>query len=91
MSIIKSDPMLFLLASANDYIQSSINSGNLSGAIHAAQDLATPAHAGHEWQGFKWNWETAKHILGDIFPSWSTIKQAYKDTKGILNTKGCSK
>jgi hypothetical protein len=79
------------IAAANAYIQSSINSGNLPGAIHAAQDLATPAHVSHEWRGFKWNWETAKHIYEDIDPTWSTIKQAYKNTKGVLNPKGCSK
>jgi RHS repeat-associated protein len=77
------------IAAANAYIQSSITGGNLPGAIHAAQDLATPGHAGQPWSGFGVDWETAKHILGDIFPSLSTINQAYQNTKGIL--KPCPK
>jgi uncharacterized protein RhaS with RHS repeats len=73
------------IAATNSYIQTSINTGNLPGAIHAAQDLVTPGHAGQEWSGFKWNWNTAKHIFGDIFPSLSTINQAYQNTKSVLN------
>jgi RHS repeat-associated protein len=73
------------IAATNAYIQTSINSGNLPGAIHAAQDLATPGHAGQEWIGFKWHWNTAEHILGDVFPFLSTINQAFQNTKGILN------
>ena len=80
------------IAATNAYIQANINSGNLAGAIHAAQDLATPGHAGKKWPGFGLNQEIAKHILGDIFPSLGTINQAYQNTKGILNqSKGCSK
>lgn len=73
------------IAATNAYIQASINSGNLPGAIHAAQDLATPGHAGQEWPGFKWDWNTAMHISGDAFPSLNTINQAYQNTKGVLN------
>ena len=69
------------ITATNAYIQSSINSGNLPGAIHAAQDLATPAHAGERWRGFGLNWETFKHIYEDIDPTWSTIKNAYQNTK----------
>ncbi len=57
------------IAATNAYIQASIHSGNFAGATHAAQDLATPGHAGQPWRGFGLNWETTKHILGDIFPS----------------------
>lgn len=71
------------IADANDYIQSNISS-NLPGAIHAAQDLATPGHAGQPWSGFGLNSETATHILGDVFPSLSTINQAYQNTKSCL-------
>ena len=79
------------IAATNAYIQASINSGNLPGAIHAAQDLVTPGHAGQPWKGFGLNWETVTHILGDIFPSWSTINQAYQSTRGLLNqAKRCS-
>src|SRR4030042_5372290 len=73
------------IAAANAYIQSSTTSGNFPAAIHAAQDLATPGHAGQPWSGFGLDWGTVKHILGDIFPSLTTIKQAYQNTKGILN------
>jgi RHS repeat-associated protein len=69
------------IASTNAYIQESITSGNLAGAVHAAQDLATLKHAGQEWRGY-----TAAHILGDMFPSWSTIRRAYQDTKSILSS-----
>ncbi|MBI4619434.1 MAG: RHS repeat-associated core domain-containing protein [Desulfobacterales bacterium] len=75
------------ITATNAYIQASISSGNLAGATHAAQDLATPGHAGQPWSGFGLNWETAKHLLGDTFPSLSTINQAYQNTKGILNPK----
>jgi hypothetical protein len=73
------------IVATNAYIQTSINIGNFPGAIHAGQDLATPGHAGQEWVGFKWNWNTATHILGDVFPSLNTINQAYQSAKGILN------
>jgi hypothetical protein len=67
------------IANTNTYIQNSINAGNRGSAIHAAQDLVTPQHAGHEWSGY-----TVSHVLGDIFPSLSTIKQAYQNTTQIL-------
>ncbi|MBL7047941.1 MAG: hypothetical protein ISR96_00225 [Nitrospira sp.] len=59
-------------------------SGALSRAAHATQDLATPGHAGAEWHGFGLNWETVKHIYGDVFPSMSTINQAYQNTDGVF-------
>ena len=40
------------IAATNAHIQKCINSGNLAGAIHAIQDLATPGHAGKPWEGF---------------------------------------
>ncbi len=80
------------ITATNAFIRDSISNGNLAGAIHAAQDLAAPRHAGQPWRGFRLNWETAQHILGDTFPTWSTINQAYQNTKGILNqAKGCSR
>jgi len=65
-------------------IKESIHSGNIANAIHAAQDLATPRHAGQEWRGFDLDLESALHILGDIFPSWDTIGKAYQNTKQAL-------
>ena len=69
---------------ANKFIQSNKNCGDLAKAVHAAQDLATPRHAGQPWTGFGWNWNTVSHILGDLFPSPSTIGQAYRNTLGVL-------
>ncbi len=79
------------IAATNAYIQASITSGNLAGALHAAQDLATPGHDGQPWRGFGLNWATVKHLFGDTFPSFSTIKQAYQNTRNILNrsAEGC--
>jgi uncharacterized protein RhaS with RHS repeats len=69
---------------ANEFIQSNKNCGDFAKAAHAAQDLATPGHTGQPWTGFGWNWETVSHILGDLFPSPSTIGQAYRNTLGVL-------
>lgn len=77
------------ILATNIYIRSSINSGNLAEAIHAAQDLATPGHAGKQWPGINWNWETVNHMLRDSFPSLATIKQAYQNTLGILKPNNC--
>jgi RHS repeat-associated protein len=76
----------------NAYIQSSMNSGNIPGALHAAQDLATPVHAGQEWTGFGVDWKSVNHLVGDIVPPWSAVSQAYQASKGLLNQSGgCGK
>jgi RHS repeat-associated protein len=62
------------------------DNGNLAASIHAAQDLATPGHAGQKWDGFGFNWDTVKHLWGDMFPSLETIRQARSNT---LNALGC--
>jgi RHS repeat-associated protein len=69
------------------FIQKSIDLGNMPEAIHAAQDLATPGHAGQPWTGFHLDISSAKHLLGDIRPSDNIVSQAYKDTLKILQTK----
>ncbi|NTV15455.1 MAG: RHS repeat-associated core domain-containing protein [Desulfobulbaceae bacterium] len=71
-------------AATNSYIQSS--NTPLANSIHAAQDLATPAHGGQEWTGFGWNWKTVSHLAGDMFPSLSTIGQAYNNTTSLLDS-----
>jgi len=77
------------IAATNAYIQENIRD-NLPGSLHAVQDLVTPQHAGQPWTGFGWNWKTARHVLGDVFPSWNTIKQAYRKTREILEqSKNC--
>ena len=72
------------MAATNAYIQENFNSGNYAAAIHAAQDLVTPAHAGQEWRSFGLNWETVRHIWGDIFPSKGTLSQARQNTRDCL-------
>jgi RHS repeat-associated protein len=56
--------------------------------IHAAQDLATPAHAGSPWPGFHFDLDTAKHVFGDFVPSDQTIQQAYANTIYALGGGG---
>jgi hypothetical protein len=67
-----------------DFISDSMERGNVADAIHATQDLATPEHAGKQWKGFGLNFETVKHIYGDILPSQSTINEAFKATEKVL-------
>jgi RHS repeat-associated protein len=69
---------------AKDFIQSNRNCGNLAKAAHAAQDLATPVHAGQPWTGFGLNWNTVFHIIVDISPLPITVWQAYQNTLGVL-------
>ncbi|MFC1867172.1 Ig-like domain-containing protein [Thermodesulfobacteriota bacterium] len=73
------------IEATEEFIKESIKSGNIANAIHAVQDLFTPRHAGQEWRGLDFDLESALHILGDIFPSWDTIKKAYQNTKQILS------
>ncbi|MFZ5761513.1 MAG: RHS repeat-associated core domain-containing protein, partial [Thermodesulfobacteriota bacterium] len=70
------------IANTQAYIQNSANP--LANRNHAAQDLVTPAHGGQEWVGFGWNWKTVSHIVGDLFPSWNTITQAYQSTLNVM-------
>jgi RHS repeat-associated protein len=72
------------ISAASNFTQSNKACGNLAKGAHAAQDLATPGHVGKPWTGFGWNWDTASHVLGDVFPSPSTIRQAYRNTLGVL-------
>jgi RHS repeat-associated protein len=61
------------------------SSADLASRIHAAQDLATPGHAGVPWSGFHFDLQTAKHILGDLFPSRSTLKNAALNTAYVFH------
>jgi hypothetical protein len=72
------------ISAANDFIQTNKNCGNFAQAAHAAQDLATPGHAGQPWMGFGWNWNTFLHVFGDLFPSPSVVIKAYRNTLGVL-------
>jgi RHS repeat-associated protein len=55
---------------------------------HAAQDLATPAHAGAPWSGFHLDKDTFNHIVGDLFPSDETISRALSNTTYVLKGSG---
>ncbi|MBN1103926.1 MAG: RHS domain-containing protein [Deltaproteobacteria bacterium] len=68
------------LSATKTYIAQCIASNDLAQAIHAAQDLATPAHAGKEWHGFGLNLESFLHLIGDSFPLPGTLKKAYINT-----------
>ncbi len=57
---------------------------DMSTRVHAAQDLATPGHAGVPWNGFKFNINTLKHLWGDVFPSKDTVNKAYSNTRSVL-------
>jgi hypothetical protein len=75
------------VTAASNYIQEQ-SCNNTAGALHAAQDLATPAHAGQEWPGFKFNSKTFWHLFGDTLPSIGTINNAYQNSKIVLNGSG---
>jgi len=62
-----------------------IETGPLSQAIHPAQDM--PGHNFESMENFGWNWSTAVHVLKDIFPTPSRIKQAYQNTLDIINAR----
>jgi hypothetical protein len=76
------------IIATKEFIQDNISKKELSKAVHAAQDLATPGHAGKIWDGFGLNMDTIKHLSGDTFPSLKTIRQAYSNTKKVFK---CSK
>ena len=48
----------------------------LATAEHTVQDFATPAHRDRVWAGFHPNHETGSHVLGDLFPSTTTLTNA---------------
>lgn len=65
-------------------VTNAIEGGDTAVAGHAVIDAAIPAHDGKEWKGFGLNGTTVKHILGDLFPSPGTVKQAYENEKAVL-------
>ncbi|MBU3950422.1 MAG: hypothetical protein KJ826_19660 [Proteobacteria bacterium] len=66
------------LANANNIIQS----GFMPSALHVGQDL--PGHNGESMQNWGWNWSTVKHVANDVFPSLSTISNAYQNSMNTL-------
>ncbi|MDH5717488.1 MAG: hypothetical protein OEZ22_07600 [Spirochaetia bacterium] len=73
------------LQSTDDYISSGLIKDDYGGAVHAAQDKATPAHGGNLWEGFGFDLKTVKHIFEDIVPTASTIGKAYDNTKDVIS------
>lgn len=56
----------------------------LAKALHTTQDVATLAHFLQNWEGFGWNWQTVKHLVGDTLPSFSTIREAYDRSRDVF-------
>jgi hypothetical protein len=79
-------PSLQSPSDATQAINSILNNAPLYVALHTAQDAATPAHFLQPWNGFQWNWTTAAHLWGDVFPSSSTVDKAYQNSKAVI---GC--
>jgi RHS repeat-associated protein len=67
------------ICSANNFIDENIKKGNLGLAVHTAQDLATPVHAGVRWTGDY----TFEHAMGDLGPT-EVIIGARRNTRLIL-------
>ncbi|TWX44985.1 hypothetical protein [Colwellia hornerae] len=76
-------------------ITGALNSGDLGLASHAIQDQFAGGHRGFSfWPGSFGNlgfWGSAKHLLADIFPSFSTISSSYSATKTAISGNKNSK
>jgi hypothetical protein len=83
-------PSLQSPSDAMQAINSILNDAPLYVALHTAQDAATPAHFLQPWNGFQWDWTTAAHLWGDVFPSSATVDKAQKNSMAVLGC-GCSK
>ena len=71
-------------AATTQVVTDAMQSGDTALAGHDVIDAATPLHDGHVWDGLGLNADTAKHELGDFFPSPGTVKQAYENEKAVL-------
>jgi RHS repeat-associated protein len=69
------------------FVQDSIKAGRLGDAGHGVQDRGG-AHDFSPWQGFHATPYGAlfKHFLRDWFPKVSTVRDAYRGTKGVMTT-----
>jgi hypothetical protein len=65
-------------------ISQELRTGDLAGALHTAEDAATPRHQDQPWEGFKLNLTTLGHIAGDLFPSPSTMKGAIYMAEAVI-------
>lgn len=54
-------------------------------ALHTVQDQSTPLHQDQLWQGMKPTSEVARHLIGDLFPSFTTIRNAYQASREVLS------
>jgi RHS repeat-associated protein len=74
------------IEATKELIDSPCSSTNLITKIHAAEDLATPKHAGKTWRGFHFNMETARHLMGDFTPTEDTKNEAYWNARHVLGS-----
>lgn len=72
-------------AGITEALNNSLQNGDLSGAIHNGQDIATPLHLDKTFEGVEANFKTLHHTAGDWFPSSSTMDRAAANTKAILD------
>jgi RHS repeat-associated protein len=69
-------------------VKTNIEKGTTEGtatALHTVQDQAAPLHDAHVWHGFHANAETVRHIFADLFPSLTTIRNAYSASREVLS------
>jgi len=65
-------------------VTNAMQNGDTALAGHDVIDAATPGHQGEIWPGVHLGMKFFKHLLGDIFPSPATVKQAYQNEKAVL-------
>ena len=70
-------------AGTSQVISNAEASGDTALAGHAAEDNATPLYEGYAWSGI--NGSFFKHFLGDNFPSFGTIRNAFNNEVQVLN------
>jgi hypothetical protein len=56
--------------------------GDMSLALHTVEDDAVPLHHDHVWKGVDGSF--VKHFLGDVFPSASTVHDAFNNATQVL-------
>jgi hypothetical protein len=69
-------------AGTSQVVSDAMKTGDTGLAVHAVEDLATPLHDGHVWNGVDGSF--VKHVIGDIFPSTETVKNAFDNAVQVL-------
>ncbi len=75
------------IESTKNFIRLSLHCGQLGAAIHAAQDLATPAHAGKLWEGTDKKKDLFSHWLGDATLIPTTLYNATINTYFVITNQ----